>query len=287
MTKLFSRNFQVRWSEMGAAQRVRASQYMDYLVETAYDWGASNQLGFEESSQLGLIWVILETDIHFLRPLRYPESFDFSIWMLEWRRVRGTRAFELRLKETDKVIAHGVQKIASLDAQSFRPKQPPAELIEGFRMAEPPAMEQHPFPSLDAVPENAFELQRHVQWGAIDALEHLNHGRSLGYVEDVLAHFLAAQDWPLERLQDKAWAAVASRVHVRYREAGYWNEALRVRYYPLELTDTGAINAVLIEKESDGKVVLEATYAWDLMQVPGDKRIALPEKLRSKLQSMI
>lgn len=285
MSQEFTRSFRVRWSEMGAAHRVRASQYMDYLVELAYAWGGSQGLGFEESRALGLVWVILETDIRFLHPLRYPEEFDFSIWMLDWRRVRGTRAFELRLKDSQTVIAQGIQKIASLDAHTLRPKQPPPELIEGYRLENPRQIPHKKFPALDPPPEGTLAMQRRVQWGAIDALQHLNHGKSLGYVEDAMAHFLAAQGWPLQRLGEMGLAEVPRRVHVRYLEPAYWNEALRISSYPLELAEEGATNAMVLEKESDGKRVLEALYEWQLVDVNSGDSVKLPEDLRAALSA--
>ena len=136
MTKVFTRQFKVRWSEVDATNRVPAAKIIEYLVETAYDWGAANGLGFEESKVNGLVWVILETDIRFFHPLRYNDEFDFTIWMVEWRRFRGKRAFEIRLKDSDKVVAQGMQQVASLDADDLRPKVVPEQLIEGFRLDE-------------------------------------------------------------------------------------------------------------------------------------------------------
>lgn len=284
MSRIFTKSFQVRWSEMGAAQRVRASQYMDYLVELAYAWGETQGLGFEGSRKLGLIWVILETDIRFLRPLRYPDEFDFSIWMLDWRRVRGTRAFEMRLKDSQRVIAQGVQKIASLDAESLRPKLPPPRIIEGFRLQNPRQLPQEKFPVLEKARLASFAMQRTVQWGEIDALGHLNHGKSLGYVEDTIAHFLGAQGWPLERLQEQGLAEAPRRVHVRYLESGYWNETVRINCYPLETSEQGASNMVLVENR-DGKRVLEAVYEWGLVDVETGDEMALPPDLQKQFSA--
>jgi acyl-CoA thioesterase FadM len=44
MTKVFTRQFKVRWSEVDATNRVPAAKIIEYLVETAYDWGAANGL---------------------------------------------------------------------------------------------------------------------------------------------------------------------------------------------------------------------------------------------------
>lgn len=132
MSKIFTRTFRVRWSEIDADGQVGPASYLHYLVETAYDWGATGQLGAEDSEALGLIWVIRETEFSFIRPLRYNDIFDFTIWMVKWRRVRGTRAFELRLKDGGEVVAQGVQQIACLDSESLRPTSLPEHIIEIF-----------------------------------------------------------------------------------------------------------------------------------------------------------
>ena len=40
MSKIFTRTFRVRWSELDASGTVAPAAYLRYLVETAYDWGA-------------------------------------------------------------------------------------------------------------------------------------------------------------------------------------------------------------------------------------------------------
>ena len=39
MSKIFTRTFRVRWSELDASGQVSPASYLRYLVETAYDWG--------------------------------------------------------------------------------------------------------------------------------------------------------------------------------------------------------------------------------------------------------
>jgi acyl-CoA thioesterase FadM len=164
MSKIFTRQFRVRWSEVNASKRVSAAKYMEYLVDTAYDWGAANSLGFEESRTYGLVWVILETDIRFLHPLRYNDEFDFTIWMVEWRKVRGTRAFELRLKDSDAIVAQGMQQVVSLDGD-LRPKAPAEDLIDRFRLDKPRSFSRSASQKLEAAPPVAFAFNAVLNGG--------------------------------------------------------------------------------------------------------------------------
>jgi len=287
MAKEFTRSFEVRWSEVGAANRVPASKYMEYLVETAYDWGAENRLGFEESQILGLVWLILETDIHFLHPLRFGDEFDFTIWMLDWRKISGTRAFELRLKDSGKIVAHGMQKIVSLDDESLRPKAVPVEIIDGFRMEAPRSFDSQRFPKLDESPKETFRIQRRVEWGELDSLVHLNNGEALRYVDEVLMQFLASLGWPPERLKAEGLVPVAKGVHIKYQEVGLWADKLTVETVPLEVQANEVSSAIVVTRESDAKSIFQAIYRWGIVDLKNDEERVLPQELQAALSSLI
>ena len=164
MSKIFTRTFRVRWSEQNASGQVGPASYLRYLVETAYDWGETLGLGAESVETLGLFWLIRETEIHLLRPLRHNDVFDFTIWMVNWQRVRGTRCFELKLKESGEVIAQGSQHIVCMDVKTQRPASPPEEIINNFRLDDPRVFPFERFPKISAF-EGAFVTQRQVELG--------------------------------------------------------------------------------------------------------------------------
>ena len=74
-----------------------------------------------DGNRLGLGWdakfsenpdvfrVIRETEMRFLGSLRHNDEFDFTIWMVGWQRVRGTRCFEVTRKDNGEVIAQDTQ----------------------------------------------------------------------------------------------------------------------------------------------------------------------------------
>lgn len=287
MTKIFSRQFRVRWSEVDATNRVPAARHMEYLVETAYDWGAANGLGFAESKAYGLVWVILETDIHFVHPLRYNDEFVFTIWMVEWRRFRGRRAFEMRLKDSDRVVAQGVQRVASLDADDLRPKIVPEELIQGFRLDEPRSFPTPRFPKLGASPPQAYSMWRSVEWNELDTLVHLNNAEALRYTDEVVVQFLSSLGWPPERLFQQGMTPIPKRIQIKYQEAGLWGERLKIGTYPTAMQSNEVANAILVERERDGKGVLQAVYRWGLADLDSDEEYSLPPELYDSLSSLV
>ncbi len=287
MTKVFTRQFRVRWSEVNATNRVPASKYMEYLVETAYDWGAANKLGFEESRANGLVWVILETDIRFLHPLRYTDEFEFTIWMVDWRKFRGTRAFELRIIDSDKIVAQGTQQVVSLDDDDLRPKVVPDELISRFRLDEPRSIPTQRFPKLGASPVGRFSIQRSVEWGELDTNVHLNNGEALRYTDEVIVQFLSSLGWPPNRLFTEGMAPVPNRIHIKYQEIGLWSDRLKIETYPTDVQPDEVINTIAVARQPNSKEILQAIYYWGLVDLKTDKKQNLPVELYNSLSALV
>jgi acyl-CoA thioester hydrolase len=287
MTKEFTRQFRVRWSEVTAANRVPPSKYMEYLVETAFDWGAAYKLGFEESLTYGLVWVILETDIHFLQPLRYPDEFEFSIWMIDWRRIRGTRAFEVRLKDSQIVIVQGMQRVVSLDADTLRPKLVPDELVTRFRVEDPRSFPTQRFPKLGGRPADSFSLHRRVEWGELDRNVHLNNGEALRYADEVIIQYLSSLGWPPDRLFEAGLVPVPRRIHIKYQELGLWADRLKIETYPTHVQPHEVTNVIVVEREADSKGILQSIYHWGLVDLNTDEEQTLPPELYDSLSSLV
>ena len=151
MSKIFTRSFRVRWGELDPNGVVSPANYLRYLIETAWDWGIAMGWDADYSQNPDVFWVIRETEIHFLHPLRHNDEFDFTIWMVEWKRVRGMRCFEMKFKDSDKVIAQGTQHIVYMDAKTGRPKGLPEEDVERFRLENPRVFPAESFPKIAPV----------------------------------------------------------------------------------------------------------------------------------------
>ena len=183
MKKPFTRTFRVRWSELNAIGHVDLAGYFHYVIETAWDWSAANGFSVDESEKLGIAWVIRETEINIFRPLLPNEIFDFTIWLYKWRRVRGTRFFELRIKDSDEEIAQGAQQVVALDSKTMRPATPPQEIMDRFLIENPRAFQKGEIPNLTNRNEKAIITQRDVEWRDIDTLEHVNNAVYAEYAE--------------------------------------------------------------------------------------------------------
>lgn len=273
MSKIFTRSFRVRFSELDAAGRVSPASHLRYLVETAYDWGDSLGLGARDSQQFGIFWLIRETELHLLQPLRHNDRFNFTIWMVNWQRVRGTRCFEIT-KNGGEVVARGSQHIVCMDSATQRPASPPPAIIENFRIENPRIFPFERFPKIEASPAS-FAFQRRVEWGDLDTLEHVNNATYITLAEEAAARHRADCGWSPAKLAESNLIVATRSVHVQYLSPAVWGETLTLSTHLRSLHETGGTRYVGMSRP-DGSLVCECLLGWELLDRATEQPRPLP-----------
>jgi YbgC/YbaW family acyl-CoA thioester hydrolase len=277
MSKIFTRSFRVRWAELDPSGSVSPANYLRYIVETAWDWGVAIGWGENYSQNTDVFWVIREAEIRFIRPLRHNDEFDLTIWLVGWQRVRGTRCFELTLKESGEVVAQGTQQVVYMDTQTGRPINLPEEEIEKFKLENPRVFPHERFPKI-APTENPFVMQRQVEWMDLDVYDHVNNVIYVNYAEEVAAQDFAARGWSPTRLMEAGLSVVTKRVYIRYLLIASWGETLNISTHSLQLNETGGSRFVGITR-ADGSSVAECIIDWELVDSKSGGARSLPEEL--------
>ena len=277
MSKIFTRSFRVHWGELDPSGAVSPANYLRYLIETAWDWGTAMGWDVNYSQNPDVFWVIRETDIRFMRPLRHNDLFDFTIWMVNWKSVRGTRCFELKLKDSEDVIAQGTQHIVYMDAQTGRPKNLPDEEVDRFRLENPRTFPFERFPKI-ATAENAFVMQRQVEWMDLDSYEHVNNVIYVNYAEEAAAQDFAARGWSPAQFAEAGLGVVTRRVHIQYLSIASWGETLNISTHMLNLHATGGSRYVGITR-SDGSPVAECILDWEVVDRKSGEGRTRPDEL--------
>ncbi|HZJ24350.1 MAG TPA: acyl-CoA thioesterase [Anaerolineales bacterium] len=278
MSKIFTRTFRARWGELDPSGTVSPANYLRYLIETAWDWGTAIGWGEKYSQNPDVFWVIRETEIRFQRPLRHNDVFDFTIWMVNWQRVRGTRCFELKLKESGEVIAQGTQQVVYMDTKTGRPISLSEEEIVKFRHEDPRVFPFERFPKIAAV-ENTFVTQRQVEWMDLDIYEHVNNVIYVNYAEEAAAQDFAARGWSPARLTEAGLGVVTKRLHIQYLSIASWGETLDVAIHPVSINHTGGSRYIKITR-TDGSPVAECIMDWELVDRKSGEARSLPGELR-------
>jgi len=278
MSKIFTHTFRVRWGELDPSGTVSPANYLRYLIETAWDWGTAIGWGEKYSQSPDVFWVIRETEIRFQRPLRHNDVFDFTIWMLNWQRVRGTRCFELTRKDNGEVIAQGSQHIVYMDTKTGRPTNLPEEEIEKFRLESPRVFPFERFPKIAAV-ENPFVTQRQVEWMDLDVYDHVNNVIYVNYAEEAAAQDFTARGWSPIKLAGAGLNVVTKRVHVQYLSIAEWGETLNLATHQFKVSDMGGSRYVGMT-HADGSPVAECIMDWELVDRKSGEARSLPDELR-------
>jgi len=278
MSKIFTRSFRVRWGELDPSGTVSPANYLRYLIETAWDWGTAMGWDVNYSQNPDVFWVIRETEIHILRPLRHNDEFGLTIWMIHWQRVRGTRCFELKFKNSDEVIAQGTQHIVYMDAKTGRPMNLPDEEVDRFRLENPRMFPFERFPKVAAA-ERPFITQRQVEWMDLDSYEHVNNVIYVNYAEEAAAQDFATRGWSPVKLAEAGLSVVTKRVHIQYLSIASWGETLNISTHQLQVKETGGSRYVGITR-ADGSSVAECIFDWELVDRQSGEARSLPAELR-------
>ena len=275
MSKIFTRSFRVRWSELDASGTVSPANYLRYLLETAWDWGIAIGWDADYSQNPDVLWLIRETEIRFLQPLRHNDEFDFTIWMVHWQRVRGTRCFELTRKGSGEVIAQGTQQIVYIDAKTGRPLNMPEEDIVRFRLENPRVFPFERFPKI-APMEDSFRMQRQVELMDLDSYDHVNNAIYVNYAEEAAAQDFSRRGWPPAKLAEAGLRIAARRVHLQYLSLATWGETLNISTHMIQTNETGGARYVHMT-HADGSPVAECILDWELVDRRSGEVRTLPE----------
>ena len=283
MSQYFTRTFRVDWSEANANGQVHLAGYFRYVMETAWEWGAAVGLGIADSKALGLGWVVRETQITLFRPLCPDDVFELTIWVAHWRRVHGTRYFELVHEASGEVVAQGAQEVVSLEMKNMRPVAIPGEIIERLTIEHPRVVPHRKFPVYRFEQTDAFTTQRTVHWQDLDAQEHVNNANYAAFAEDAAVTALAGCGWSPQDFKAQ-WLAAANRgVHIQYLAPASWGETLNLYTFAAELTPEGGVWYVEIERAPDREAIARCLIVWGVVDVSGRGERRMPESLFSRL----
>ncbi len=264
MPLIFKRTFRVRAYECDAYGHVNNANYVRYMQEAALD--ASAAVGYDEAryDQLGHIWLIRETNVEYLRPLRFGESVEVTTWVGDFRRVRSRRFYELRHPGEDELLAKGSTDWVYIERATGRPARVPDEMIAAFApdgVAEESAARDH-FPPPPPPPPGEFTMRREVEWRDIDTAQHVNNATYFNYLEECGIQASRSFGWSMQRMQGEGFAIVARQHRIEYRQQAALGEEIAVSTYLSNLRRASTTRHYRIERVADGALIAQSVSLW-------------------------
>ncbi|MBC7249792.1 MAG: acyl-CoA thioesterase [Anaerolineae bacterium] len=272
------RTFRVRHYECDAYGHVNYANYLRYMQETAFDASAAAGYDLARYQAMGCQWLIRETDIEYLHPLRYGDSVQVKTWVADFRRIRSLRAYEFRLAGSGELVARAHTDWVFLDSTTLRPTPIPRELMVAFFPEGPPdpAPPRPRFPPAPPPPPGVFRLRRRVEWRDLDPAQHVNNAVYLSYLEDCGVQVAAAYGWPMSRMQAEGWAVVARRLRIEYRQPAVLDDELELATWVSNVKRSSAVRHYIVTRVSDGALLARARTLWVWVDLKTGRPIRIP-----------
>jgi acyl-CoA thioester hydrolase len=249
--------FKVRYTECDRYGHVNNANYLRYMQEAAFGASAAAGYDFAKYDELGQYWLVRETDVEYLKPLRYHDEFEIKTWVQDFRRVRSRRLYEFRLSGSDDLIARASTDWVYLDLKANRPVSIPPEMIVAFYPEGVPdqAPPRDPFPAAPPPPPGVFKLRRRVTFNEIDMAQHVNNAVYLSYVEDAAMQVTAHYGWPIDQMYIQNQAILVRRQRIEYLQPALMQDEIEIVTWVSAVKRVSATRHFIISRAIDGEVL--------------------------------
>src|SRR5512136_1822332 len=132
MPAIHHETFRVRYYECDAYGHLNNINYLRWMQEAAF--GASAAVGYDLAryEEIGHSWLIRETDVEYLAPLKYGDEVEIKTWVMDWRRFHSRRAYEFTNTRTGQLAARAVTDWVYVNSKTLRPAATPEEMLLAF-----------------------------------------------------------------------------------------------------------------------------------------------------------
>ena len=272
--------FQVRFYECDAYSHLNNSNYVRYMQEAAF--AASAEAGFndERYAELGVIWLIRDTEVEYLKPLRYGDTAAVTTWVGDFRRVRSRRMYEVQNQDANGLLARGSTDWVLLDRETFRPVTIPEDMKIAFFPEGAPeeASPRDPFPKAPVAPPGAVTVHRQVAWEDVDPAGHVNNAKYFSYIEEAGIQAAAQFGVLMSDFLEQGYGSVARKTRIEYIQQVRLGEQLEITTYLSDVRATSATRHFILRRAEDQTLVAQANVLWVYIDVHTDRPARFPQE---------
>jgi acyl-CoA thioester hydrolase len=258
--------FPVRYWECNALGQLSTVNYFRWMQEAAFAASASVGYDWARYKEMGHVWLVRETDIKYLAPLKYGDTAEIKTWVLDFHRLRSRRAYEFTSTQTSRLAAQAVTDWVYVNAETLQPTGVPDEMQKAFLPDGPPegAPPRERFPAAPMPPADVFSITRQVKWHDIDMMWHVNNAVYMTYIEEAGARLTEAHGWSVERMTEEKSAILTQRHRIEYRQAARMGEELYIATWYSDAKRASALRHCLIRRAEDRELLVQAQVhcAW-------------------------
>ena len=284
-----TRPFRIRYYECDANGHLNNTNYLRLMQEAAFDATAAAGYDLERYQAMGRFWLVRESQVEFLRPLRYNDVVNVTTWIADFRRVSSRRIYEFRLAGTDELAAQASTDWVFIDAASNMPAAIPAQLVtdfypEGAPQSFPP---RTPFPKPPPPPPAAFRTRRTAAWHDIDGMNHVNNAMYMNYFSEAGFQAVSAFGWSWERMQADGFGIFVRRLHIQYLLPALLNDELDITTWGYGVKRSMANRHYTLQRLSDKALLCQADTLSFWVNLQTGQPIRIPKEFLHDLQANI
>lgn len=184
----FAAPYRVRFDEADAAGALRASSYLRFMQDVA--WQHSTSAGFDMAwyAARQRFWLVRYLELTMIAPIPYGITVEVTTEVIAMRRFWARRVSEFRLPGGGRVAAIGKIDWVITDPDG-RPARVPEEMARAFALPASPQDQADGLIRLDfpEAPADGPAISTAVRRSEVDPMRHMNNAAYLDHMEEAVA----------------------------------------------------------------------------------------------------
>jgi acyl-CoA thioester hydrolase len=269
--------YTIRFDECDAYGHLFHANYARFMQDAAFEASTASGYGLDQYKRLRQLWLVRNTEIEFLRPVRYRDQIKIKTWVIDLRRSSSRRMYEFYSPDESILLARAHMDWVYVDARTHQPAHIPPEMKtafypEGIPSTFPP---RQPFPHLPARPDEVFNSFQKVQWKDIDALGMVNNPCYLDFATECGFKAVGHFGWSWEKMTREGFAIFIRKVQVRYLKPARYGDELLISTWVSDVKRATATRHYEITREKDSTVLarLHTVGVWIQLETEAPMRI--------------
>lgn len=286
MPRIYTRRFRVRATDCDAVGYVNHAVYLRYMQEMAMEASADAGYSSARYTAMGVGWVIRRSRIDYLQPARYGDDLDATTYVVNFRRARSQRNYEIARASDGAMLAQAATDWVFIDMRTGLPSRLPADMPSIFLPDGPLNGVEQLFhaPNLpDRPPESAFRTTRRIYFYEMDQYRHVNNAVYLNYLEQAAIDACADAGFDLSRLDEMGGLFIIRQHDIEYLRPARYGDSLDIATWISQLTTSSLLRHTTMHIHG-GDLAIRAQTRWVWIDLARRASAPIPDALLATLK---
>ena len=301
MPHTYIRDFRIRLDECDANGHLFNANYARLMQDAAIAASADAGYDIERYNAIGHHWLVRQTTIQFLKPIRYNDHVSVKTWVADIQRTNSRRVYEFTANGDEKPAARPLSErelaerelaeraLAArahtdwvyINAASLRPAPVPEEMRQAFFPEGVPDSfpRREKFPAMPEKPVEVYSSQRRVEWKDVDNLGMVNNPCYLDYCAETGIQVIEHFGWSWERMAALGFAIFLRTLNIQYRQPARYGDTLEISTWASGVKKVSATRHYEIRKLEDRSLLANVHTEGVWVDLKSGRPIRIPHDL--------